>query len=139
MGQSDSVGALHPVPLPGSSLGSRRDFLVKGLGVAACLAPASVATAAGTAERASGDGEAEDAAVSAITPTTVEEAEKIHAVRFSVAQRKELATAIPAQVKAVTQLRRVPRPLALQPGLHFDPPASRGALSTAGEHPAAGK
>ncbi len=57
----------------------------------------------------------------AITPATIAESEKIHALHFTAAQREELAGAVPTQVQAVTGLRRIPRPAALQPALHFDP------------------
>src|SRR5450432_297536 len=97
---------------------SRREFLAEGLGLAACIAPA---TAAMATESPAGKSEQEAGAVDAITPTTIEEAQKIHAVHFSAAQRKELAASVPTQVESIVTLRRVPRPLALQPAVHFDP------------------
>jgi Asp-tRNA(Asn)/Glu-tRNA(Gln) amidotransferase A subunit family amidase len=87
---------------------SRREFLAEGLGLAACVAPAG-ATTPPTSEAAR------------ITPRTIEEAEKIHAVHFNPAQRKELAASVPAQADSVVKLRRVPRPITLQPAIHFDP------------------
>jgi Asp-tRNA(Asn)/Glu-tRNA(Gln) amidotransferase A subunit family amidase len=101
---------------------SRRDFLTEALYLAACIAPATSAHVAIAApELTSANAARESLALATITPTTIEEAEKIHAVHFSPAQCKELAAAIPTQVKAVVGLRRVPRPLALQPAIHFDP------------------
>jgi Asp-tRNA(Asn)/Glu-tRNA(Gln) amidotransferase A subunit family amidase len=86
---------------------SRREFLAEGLGLAVCVAPAHAA--------------APPAETGKVTPRTIEEAEKIHAVHFSPAQRQELATSVPAQVQSVVKLRRVPRPPTLQPAIHFDP------------------
>jgi len=86
---------------------SRRKFLAEGLGLAACVAPAG--------------GEVPSPETEGITPRTIEEAQKIHAVQFSPAQRQALAASVPAQVQSVVKLRRVPRPLALQPAIHFDP------------------
>jgi Asp-tRNA(Asn)/Glu-tRNA(Gln) amidotransferase A subunit family amidase len=87
---------------------SRREFLAEGIGLAACVAPAG-ATTPPTSEAAG------------ITPRTIAEAEKIHAVHFDPAQRRELAASVPAQAESVIKLRRVPRPITLQPAIHFDP------------------
>jgi Asp-tRNA(Asn)/Glu-tRNA(Gln) amidotransferase A subunit family amidase len=117
MAQSDPIEAVWssaPAPVGGGT--SRRDFLAEALCLAACVAPPTLAQGAASEHSAQGP-----TALATITPTTIEEAEKIHAVHFSVAQRKELAAAIPAQMKAVAGLRRIARPLALQPALHFDP------------------
>jgi Asp-tRNA(Asn)/Glu-tRNA(Gln) amidotransferase A subunit family amidase len=100
---------------------SRRGFLAKGLGVAACVAPATLVKAAVSSELTGDPGEPQAGAADAITPTTIKEAEKIHAVHFSPPQRQELAASLPTQVKSVVKLRRVPRPFALQPAIHFDP------------------
>ncbi|MBV8144495.1 MAG: amidase [Gammaproteobacteria bacterium] len=86
---------------------SRREFLAEGLGLAACAAPAGAAAPVSEPE--------------GVTPRTIEEAEKIHALHFSAAQRRDLAVAVPGQVKSVVKLRRVPRPISLQPAIHFDP------------------
>jgi Asp-tRNA(Asn)/Glu-tRNA(Gln) amidotransferase A subunit family amidase len=86
---------------------SRREFLAEGVALAACVAPAGA--------------EAPSPGTGGITPKTIEEAEKIHAVQFSPVQRQELAASVPAQVQSVVKLRRVARPLALQPAIHFDP------------------
>lgn len=109
MSQSDSMkGSANSRNARGEPVTSRREFLVEVLGVAACAAqPTSAA--------------AEPADTGAITPATIEEAEKIHAVHFSAAQRQELAASMPRQVESVVRLRRVPRPLTLQPAIHFDP------------------
>src|SRR4029077_145150 len=103
-------------------MGSRRDFLAEGLCLAgAGIAPASVAKSALADElRSDSPGQKADTQA-AITPSTIAEAAKIHALQFSQAQRQELADAIPAQVKTVVGLRQVARPLALQPAIHFDP------------------
>jgi Asp-tRNA(Asn)/Glu-tRNA(Gln) amidotransferase A subunit family amidase len=123
MPQSDPMqGGLNSPPAPGGAETSRRDFLAEALCLAACIAPTSSAQAANVAaEPTSANAAGEPPALVTITPTTIEEVEKIHAVHFSVTQRKELAAAIPTQMKAVVDLRRVLRPLALQPALHFDP------------------
>ena len=100
---------------------SRREFLGEALCLAACGAPASIAKAADPqTEKVPGTG-GPAVAPDAITPTTVGEAAKIHAVRLTVAQREELAAAVPAQVKSVVELRGIPRPITLQPAIHFDP------------------
>ncbi len=108
MSQSDSTEGL--ATSGGARVGlitSRREFLVGGLGVAGCVAPTHAA--------------ALPAETAGVTPRTIEEAEKIHAVHFSPVQRQELAASVPAQVQSVVKLRRVPRPLGLQPAIHFDP------------------
>lgn len=121
MPQSGPVHALLN-STPGCEATSRRDFLAEALCLAACIAPTTSAQATNTAaEPVSANGARESSTLATITPTTIKEAEKIHAVHFTVAQRKELAAAVPAQVKAVGSLRRIPRPFALQPALHFDP------------------
>jgi Asp-tRNA(Asn)/Glu-tRNA(Gln) amidotransferase A subunit family amidase len=103
-------------------MGSRREFLAEGLCLAgAGIAPASVAKSALADELRSDSAGQKADTQAAITPSTIAEAEKIHALQFSQAQRQELAGAIPAQVKTVVDLRQVARPLALQPAIHFDP------------------
>lgn len=103
-------------------MSSRRQFLAKGLYLAgAGIAPAGVASTV-VADEPRSDGGVQKAGVpAAITPTTIAEAEKIHALKFSPAHRQQLAEAIPGQVKTVVGLRQVARPLALQPAIHFDP------------------
>jgi Asp-tRNA(Asn)/Glu-tRNA(Gln) amidotransferase A subunit family amidase len=109
MPQSDSTEGGARSAQAGSGLKtSRREFLAEGLGLAACVAPAGAA-APSSSEPVG------------ITPRTIEEAEKIHAVHFSPAQRKELAASVPAQAESVVKLRSVPRPITLQPAIHFDP------------------
>ena len=108
MSQSDSTEGL--ATSGGARVGlvtSRREFLAEGLGLAACVVPAHAA--------------APPSETAGVTARTIEEAEKIHAVHFSPAQRHELAASVPAQVQSVVKLRRVPRPLTLQPAIHFDP------------------
>jgi|HubBroStandDraft_4_1064222.scaffolds.fasta_scaffold01028_3 Asp-tRNA(Asn)/Glu-tRNA(Gln) amidotransferase A subunit family amidase len=107
MSQSDSTEGRETSGGTRVGLTSRREFLAEGLGLAACIAPAHAA--------------APPAETGKVTPTTIEEAQKIHAVHFSPAQRQELADSVPAQVQSVVKLRRVPRPLTLQPAIHFDP------------------
>lgn len=107
MSQSDPIEGL--ATSGGARVGlimSRREFLVGGLGVAAVVPAHAAAPPSETA---------------GVTARTIEEAEKIHAVHFSPAQRQELAASVPAQVQSVVKLRRVPRPLTLQPAIHFDP------------------
>jgi Asp-tRNA(Asn)/Glu-tRNA(Gln) amidotransferase A subunit family amidase len=107
--QSDSTkGRASSGHARGDPVTSRRKFLGEVLGVGVCAGYSN--SAAG----ASSD-------TGAITPTTIEETEKIHAVDFSPAQRRELAASIPTQVASVVKVRRVPRPLTLQPAIHFDP------------------
>lgn len=130
MTQSDSTEGHADSPRARVGGTSRREFLAEGLGLAACVAPGSAAAA--------------PSQTAGITTRTIEEAEKIHAVHFSTAQRQELAASVPAQVQSVVKLRHVPRPLALQPAIHFDPrlPGTRYAeqqnvvrLSRSGEIP----
>jgi len=108
MSQSDSTESLATSgQARGALITSRREFVAQGLGLAACVAPAGA--------------QAAPPETGGVTPRTIEEAEKIHAVHFSPAQRRELAASVPAQVQSVVKLRRVPRPLALQPAIHFNP------------------
>jgi Asp-tRNA(Asn)/Glu-tRNA(Gln) amidotransferase A subunit family amidase len=99
---------------------SRRDFLSDALRVAA-VAPAALASTPSTAAPSDGKPSDMGSAVPAITPATIAEAEKLHAVRFTAEQDVELAATMPAQVKNVEALRKVGRSLELQPALHFDP------------------
>jgi Asp-tRNA(Asn)/Glu-tRNA(Gln) amidotransferase A subunit family amidase len=119
--QPQDPPALDGEPAPPSGSTSRRAFIGEALSLAACAIPSSIAIAANSPADKSGDCGRGSLARDTITPGTIAEAEKIHAVRSTAAQRKELAAAVPAQVKEVTGLRRVPRPIALQPALHFDP------------------
>jgi Asp-tRNA(Asn)/Glu-tRNA(Gln) amidotransferase A subunit family amidase len=122
MPQSDHLQpALEEVQAPGGESKSRRDFLIETLCLAACITPPAIVQASTETESIAADGRQKPSASAAITPTTIEEAEKIHAVHFSATQRKGLSGDIPAQVKEVVGLRRVPRPVALQPAIHFDP------------------
>ena len=99
-------------PAPRSPAASRREFLGEALCLAAGIAPATLAVASNSEVSSGGP---------AITAATIAEAEKLHAVRFAPVQRTELAAAMPAQVTNVEALRKVSRPLELQPALHFDP------------------
>jgi Asp-tRNA(Asn)/Glu-tRNA(Gln) amidotransferase A subunit family amidase len=100
---------------------SRREFLGEALCLAACAVPASIGKAADPqTEKVLGTG-GPAVAPDTITPTTIKEAAKIHAVRLTVAQCEELAAAVPAQVKSVVELRGIQRPITLQPAIHFDP------------------
>ncbi len=88
----------------------------------------AAALALGTGARPPGDPPAPDPRLPAsgqgqdgITPETIAEAEKLHGVRYTREQRQRLAQSLPAQVAGVRALRQVPRPLALQPALTFDP------------------
>jgi Asp-tRNA(Asn)/Glu-tRNA(Gln) amidotransferase A subunit family amidase len=56
-----------------------------------------------------------------ITTATIEEAEKIHAVKFSPEARAQLVAAIPAQIAAVKAVRAVARPRSTKPAIVFDP------------------
>lgn len=123
MPQSNCIQTLSNAPQAhGGEATSRREFIAEALGLAACIAPATFVNAMDTpAQPASGSGGRGPSALATITPATIEEAEKLHAVRFTAAQREELVAAVPAQVDAITGLRRIHRPLTLQPALHFDP------------------
>ena len=82
---------------------SRRRFLAEGLCLAgACVAPEGIGKALAP-DALSGE------AGATITPTTIAEAQKIHALQFTASQRQELAAAVPEQVKGVVGLRRVPQ------------------------------
>jgi Asp-tRNA(Asn)/Glu-tRNA(Gln) amidotransferase A subunit family amidase len=134
---SATLSTSNPAPT------SRREFLGEALCLAACGVPASIAKAADPqTEKVPGIG-GPAVAPDAITPTTIGEAAKIHAVRLTVAQREELAAAVPAQVKSVVELRGIPRPITLQPAIHFDPripgqpyPRQRNFVRLAGATPA---
>lgn len=124
MPQRDHAEAVSNLPQArAGNATSRREFLAEALCVAACMTPQTTSAQATTtaAMPTSGDGAREPSALAAITPTTIEEVAKIHAVHFTPAQCKDLAVAMPTQVKEVVALRRLPRPLALQPAIHFDP------------------
>ena len=109
-------------PTPGPEATSRRDFLGEALCLVAGMAPASLVSASDTVVKtAAAPAEAESSPPAAITPVTIAEAQKLHALKFTSAQCAELAGTMPAQVMGVDSLRGVPRPLSLQPALHFDP------------------
>lgn len=74
-----------------------------------------------------------------ITAETIREAEKLHGVHYSAEQRKSLAVALAGEVTEIEALRRIPRPLSLQPGVHFDPrlPGKIYRTAAAGVHLAA--
>src|ERR1700689_5329326 len=101
---------------------SRREFIEEVMQLGLCVTPLALA---GSSNAATAPGPATPAASAqaavAITSSTIEEAEKLHALHFSPAEREELAAALPAQVSQITALRQLARPLALQPALHFDP------------------
>ena len=64
---------------------SHRDFLAEALCLAACLAPITSAQAKNTAATpTSGNGGREPAVLPTITPTAIEEAEKVHAVHLGL-------------------------------------------------------
>lgn len=84
----------------------RRDILVGGVHAVAAAPLAAMAT---------------DSAVTGIAQSTIEAAERIHAVTYSNAQRAELAAALPAQVQSILAVRAVDLPRSLQPAVHFDP------------------
>lgn len=63
----------------------------------------------------------QDQGTDPITPQTIAEAEKLHAVAYTPAQRARLAPAMATQVAGVRAVRQVPRALELQPALTFDP------------------
>ena len=123
MPQSDSLQTpLQLTQTCSAEVTSRRDFLTDALCLTACVAPFTDAQATNTPpEPASTRATQESKTLATITPATIAEAEKLHALRFTAAQRRDLAAAMPAQVETVKRLRRVPRPIALQPALHFDP------------------
>jgi Asp-tRNA(Asn)/Glu-tRNA(Gln) amidotransferase A subunit family amidase len=105
---------------------SRRDFIAHSLTLAGCAIPAAgfAASDQGTASGGTASAQSNSAAPAAddvITAKTIEEAEKLHGVRFSAAQHTQLAAASPAQVKGIESLRELGRPLWLRPALNFDP------------------
>src|SRR5580698_2197534 len=85
---------------------SRRDFVSQSLALAGCALPVTSVVAAEQ---------------NGITANTIQEAEKLHAVHFSAAQRVAAAEAAPAQAATIEALRKVSRPLWLRPALSFDP------------------
>jgi Asp-tRNA(Asn)/Glu-tRNA(Gln) amidotransferase A subunit family amidase len=103
-----------------SAVTSRRNFLSEALGVAV-VGPAALASTSSTSAPLNGKPGDIGSPASAITPATIAEAEKLHAVRFTADQGIELAAAMPAQVKNIEALRKVGKSLELQPALHFDP------------------
>jgi len=87
---------------------SRREFLAGAAGLAlSALTPEA--------------GESAQDPAGAITPNTIAEAEKLHALAFSAEQRGRIVKTINTQVTAVKAIRGVPRPLGLQPAITFDP------------------
>src|ERR1700733_15118989 len=106
---------------------SRRDFVSQSLALAGCALPVTGVVAAEQRGASAQGAAAGVAAPDAVTSNTIQEAEKLHAVHFSAAQRSAAAAAAPAQVAGIESLRKVPRPLWLRPALNFDPrlPAER--------------
>jgi Asp-tRNA(Asn)/Glu-tRNA(Gln) amidotransferase A subunit family amidase len=105
---------------------SRRDFIAHSLALGGAALPlAATAALVPAASPAAGEAQKPQAAATlapnAITPKTIEEAEKLHAVRFTAAQRVALAAAAPVQVAGIESLRKIERPLWLRPALNFDP------------------
>jgi len=88
---------------------SRRGFVGTAAGAAA---------AAGLGSLAGADAAAED---NPITTITIREAEKLHALQYTEAERRQLLQTIPGQVAAVVGLRQIPRPRELAPAIVFDP------------------
>ena len=110
-----------------STASSRRDFIARTLALGSCALPFAAASAAGVsaagpaAAAAAQNAAPEQNSAAGITPKTIEEAEKLHAVHFTAAQREALAAAAPAQLAAIESLRKIERPLWLRPALNFDP------------------
>jgi Asp-tRNA(Asn)/Glu-tRNA(Gln) amidotransferase A subunit family amidase len=106
---------------------SRRNFVYQSLALAGCALPVTGAVAAEQDGPSAQGAAAGVPAPDAVTSNTIQEAEKLHAVHFSAAQRSAAAAAAPAQVAGIESLRKVGRPLWLRPALNFDPrlPAER--------------
>jgi hypothetical protein len=106
---------------------SRRDFVSQSLALAGCALPVTSVVAAersGAPEQSGASHQSGGAGLSAageITAETIQEAEKLHGVHFSAAQRGSAAEAAPAQAATIEALRKVSRPLWLRPALSFDP------------------
>ncbi len=113
---------------------SRRDFLASSAALAAGGLAACDAGAGGGSDEAGAGGEESPAAGASasagdatpqpsadITPATIAEAEKLHAVTYTDEEREQLVQSIGGQIAGVRQLRDVPRELALQPAITFDP------------------
>ena len=101
---------------------SRREFIEDVVQLGLCVTPLALAGSLNAATAPSpGTPAASAQAPAAITATTIQEAQKVHALHFSPAECEELAAALPAQVSQITALRQLARPRALQPALHFDP------------------
>jgi Asp-tRNA(Asn)/Glu-tRNA(Gln) amidotransferase A subunit family amidase len=98
---------------------SRRQFIAQALTLGAAVGPLALAAPLG-AEVADKTA-APDVQSPAITPITIQEAEKLQAVELTAAQCAALAAAAPAQVKVIESLRDPKRPLGLRPALNFDP------------------
>lgn len=102
---------------------SRRDFLA---GSAALAAGTLACESGGTdgsvpASEAVAAPEPTSQPVPNITAATLAEAEKLHGVAYTAAEREQLLQSIDGQVAGVLQLRDVPRELSLQPAITFDP------------------
>ncbi len=100
---------------------TRRDFIAQSLALAGCVLPAASFAAADLDAPPARSASTAPAADDVITAKTIQEAEKLHGVHFSAAQRSQLATAAPAQIKGIEALRELDRPLWLRPALNFDP------------------
>ncbi|MCY3547446.1 MAG: amidase [Gemmatimonadetes bacterium] len=116
------------------STATRRDFLASSAAFAASGLAACDAGAGNGPDEAGADGEASPAAGASastaeatpqtspdITAATIAEAEKLHAITYTTEEREQLLQSISGQVAGVRQLRDVPRELALQPAITFDP------------------
>jgi Asp-tRNA(Asn)/Glu-tRNA(Gln) amidotransferase A subunit family amidase len=57
----------------------------------------------------------------AITARTIAEAEKLHDLSFTPAQRQQLVTTIPNDLAGIRAIRQVSKERSLMPALHFDP------------------
>ena len=138
---------------------TRRDFLAGSAALAAGgLAACDAGAGGGSAGGADGAGEGgavtgaadgggpggADTGVADITAATIAEAEKLHGVVYTAEEREQLVQTIGSQVAGVRQLREVPRELALQPAITFDPrlpgvsyPAQDNRLGMSPAEPAA--
>lgn len=90
-------------------MADRRRFIKEvGLGAAAVAGPPA----------ARDDRAAQDEAV---TARTIAEAEKLHGLAFTPAERDRLVPSIPGQVASVKAIRAIPKALELQPAIVFEP------------------
>ncbi len=109
------------VTMHSPTLKSRREALAALAAVAGVPGfPASTAEAAQN-PRPANRPPAPDDETAGITERTIAEAEKLHGISFTPAERRQLVQAVPADVAGVAAVRKVPKDRSLMPALHFDP------------------